>query len=73
MFEYWISDNETVHVALQAADIIGAKATLCGKPLTNMTIGDESPSGIAATCGSCKRLVARRRPPDPPRGRELPV
>lgn len=32
--------------------------TLCGRPIRNAEIGDETHSGLAATCRTCKRLMS---------------
>ena len=48
---------ETVHLVSNGF----AAKTLCGKPVDeHWKIGDETVSGIAATCGNCRRVVGRR-------------
>ena len=51
IYGYWTDEkSEVVHLALERAD-----RTLCGRWVTNLSMGDESASGIATTCGACRR------------------
>lgn len=54
VFEYVTLPSEVVHLVRQMDD----DRTLCGRPVPDSTpVGDETVSGIAATCKSCRRLV----------------
>ena len=45
IYGYWTDEkSEVVHLALERAD-----RTLCGRWVTNLSMGDESASGIATT------------------------
>lgn len=60
-YEYVTGPNDRVHVTpatvFEAADV----ATICGRPARGWRFGDETVSGISASCPECKRLVWRRR------------
>lgn len=51
----------TVHLArFDDAERPGVRAkTLCGQSVNGLVEGDETMSGIAATCGTCRRRAGR--------------
>jgi hypothetical protein len=55
IYEYQHSYTGAVHLSRQEDDSV----TLCGRNTAQFRQGDETPSGFAATCGTCRR-VARK-------------
>jgi hypothetical protein len=47
----------TIHLAVQDPT---KHRTLCGRSTTNMRMSDETTSGIAADCKTCRRVAAAR-------------
>jgi hypothetical protein len=70
MFEYWVADRRPTknndsdtltHLALAWAEHGGpVDKTLCGRSVDNMAMGDETASGISATCKRCKTIFRNR-------------
>jgi hypothetical protein len=62
IYEYAQKDgSETIHLVRQDGLFTDRPATLCGRLLVgDWTIGDETPSGISATCGRCRKLSRPR-------------
>jgi hypothetical protein len=58
-YEYLTSENKdgtkTVHLA--SFEVWPNVTTLCGRKGDGMLIGDETPSGVAATCNRCRRII----------------
>jgi hypothetical protein len=63
-FEYATAPSGTVHLADQETDIPWGDLgkTLCDQSLEGMPFGDETQSGIAATCLQCRMALARSNP-----------
>lgn len=59
VYEYVMAPTGTIHLIVQGG--VGAPAiTLCERPVRDTwELGDESPSGIAATCRVCKKRARR--------------
>lgn len=58
--EYWHVTKRDGEKAIHIGQFF-AERTLCGKWLDGMKMGDETASGISATCGSCRRIFERKR------------
>jgi hypothetical protein len=61
----YVATATAVHLMGAAMAMTPDPATLCGRPVDgHWTRGDETASGLAATCRSCARLArsARRLP-----------
>lgn len=61
--EYVLLPSGSTHLTDQSAllgmgSLFGSPKTLCGRVMPESTvIGDETLSGIAATCKTCKRIL----------------
>lgn len=71
--------TETVHIVtderwpmLDTSDMEHPARTLCGKAVDDLDDGDETASGIAATCRTCRKLFRTLATEGDP-GRGLPV
>lgn len=61
VFDYITAPNETVHLTRQIP-WESLPSTLCGRTSTNdWLFGDETVSGICATCKTCRRIMTRER------------
>jgi hypothetical protein len=56
LYVYETTERGVVHLVDEYDPAVAPK-TLCGRSTHDMTTGDESPSGIAATCGGCRRVA----------------
>lgn len=59
-YVYLETEGETIHLAeFDAFYRVGATSasTLCGRPATGLSVLDETASGFASTCGSCRRAA----------------
>lgn len=52
VFEYVTAENGTVHLVRQS-DPLHRRKTLCGRRARGWEMGDETVSGVAATCLAC--------------------
>jgi hypothetical protein len=59
VYDYAFSPKETIHLVRQEdVYVVGAEKTLCGQPLTaDWWMGDETMSGLVATCGRCRQIA----------------
>jgi len=62
VYEYAYETDGPIHLTIEDEFVWGDLGhTLCGKSLEGMPFGDETLSGIAATCRQCKALVDHQR------------
>lgn len=59
VYEYVMAPTGTIHLAHQGATPSPTTSmTLCERPIrSTWELGDETPSGIAATCRTCRKRV----------------
>lgn len=60
IYEYLTAPTGTVHLALPGDPTV-YPVTLCGRRANDWEAGDETPSGVAATCRTCRGFAAHQR------------